>query len=235
MGDAEYRPRITDLPSADRPRERLAEVGAGSLSNGELLAILLRVGAKGENAVRLAERMLNQLGGLVGLHHASYVDLCSVKGIGPAKAAQLKAALELGERIARAGPVERRVISSPSDAANLVMYELSALDQEYLYVIHLDTRNRVLGPPLEVYHGSLNTSLIRVGEVFREAVKLNAAGVIVVHNHPSGDPSPSPEDVAVTRALVEAGKLLDIDVLDHLVIGQHRFVSLKERGLGFSG
>ncbi len=235
MGDAEYRPRITDLPSADRPRERLAEVGAGSLSNGELLAILLRIGAKGENAVRLAERMLGQLDGLAGLHRASYNDLCSVKGIGPAKAAQLKAALELGERIARSGPVERRVISSPADAANLVMYELSALDQEYLYVIHLDTRNRVLGPPLEVYHGSLNTSLIRVGEVFREAVKVNAAGIIVVHNHPSGDPSPSPEDVAVTRTLVEAGKLLDIDVLDHLVIGQHRFVSLKERGLGFSG
>ncbi len=235
MEDTEYRPRITDLPSADRPRERLAEVGAGSLSTGELLAILLRVGAKGENAVRLAERMLSQLGGLAGLHRASYNDLCNVKGIGPAKAAQLKAALELGERIARSGPVERRVISSPADAANLVMYELSALDQEYLYVIHLDTRNRVLGPPLEVYHGSLNTSLIRVGEVFREAVKVNAAGIIVVHNHPSGDPSPSPEDVAVTRVLVEAGKLLDIDVLDHLVIGQHRFVSLKERGLGFSG
>jgi DNA repair protein RadC len=115
------------------------------------------------------------------------------------------------------------------------MYELSALDQEYLYVIHLDTRNRVIGSPREVYHGSLNTSLIRVAEVFSEAVKVNAAGIIVVHNHPSGDPSPSPEDVAVTRALVEAGKLLDIDVLDHLVIGQHRFVSLKERGLGFSG
>lgn len=235
MEDTEYRPRITDLPSADRPRERLAEVGAGSLSTGELLAILLRVGAKGENAVRLAERMLGHLGGLAGLHRASYNDLCNVKGIGPAKAAQLKAALELGERIARSGPVERRVISSPADAANLVMYELSALDQEYLFVIHLDTRNRVLGPPLEVYHGSLNTSLIRVGEVFREAVKANAAGIIVVHNHPSGDPSPSPEDVAVTRVLVEAGKLLDIDVLDHLVIGQHRFVSLKERGLGFSG
>jgi DNA repair protein RadC len=235
MGDAEYRPRITDLPDADRPRERLAEVGAGSLSNGELLAILLRTGAKGENAVRLAERMLNQLDGLAGLHRASFSDLRGVKGIGPAKAAQLKAALELGERIARSGPVERRVINSPADAANLIMYEMSALDQEYLYVIHLDTRNRVLGPPLEVYHGSLNTSLIRVGEVFREAVKVNAAGIIVVHNHPSGDPSPSPEDVAVTRTLVEAGKLLDIDVLDHLVIGQHRFVSLKERGLGFSG
>jgi DNA repair protein RadC len=229
----DYRPRITDLPNCDRPRERLAEVGASGLSNAELLAILLRVGAKGENAVRLAERMLNQLGGLSGVHRASHADLCGFRGIGKAKAAQLKAALELGERIARSGPADRRVISSPADAANLVMYALSALEQEYLFVILLDTRNRVIGQPFEVYHGSLNTSLIRVGEVFREAVKANAAGIIVVHNHPSGDPTPSPEDVAVTRALVEAGKLLDIDVLDHLVIGHHRFVSLKERGLGF--
>jgi len=190
---------------------------------------------KGENAVRVAERMLKQLGGLSALHRASYADLCRVKGIGPAKAAQLKAALELGARIARAAPDERVTIKSPADAANLVMYDMAALEQEYLFVILLDTRNRVIGKPLEVYHGSLNTSLIRVGEVFRDAVKANAAALIVAHNHPSGDPSPSPEDVAVTRALVEAGRLLDIDVVDHLVIGQHRFVSLKERGLGFGG
>jgi len=113
------------------------------------------------------------------------------------------------------------------------MYTLSALEQEYLFVLLLDTRNRLMGQPIEVYHGSLNTSLIRTGEIFRDAIKVNAAGIIVAHNHPSGDPSPSPEDVAVTRALVEAGKLLDIAVLDHLVIGRQRFVSLKERGLGF--
>jgi len=230
----EYHPRIKELPSGDRPRERLAEVGASGLSNAELLAILLRVGLKGTNAVRLAENMLAQMGGLPGLHRASYSDLCAIKGVGTAKAAQLQAALELGRRIAISSPDERVVIKSPADAANLLMYQLAPLDQEYLFVILLDTRNRVMGRPLEVYHGSLNTSLIRVGEVFREAVKQNAAGIIVAHNHPSGDPSPSPEDVAVTRALVEAGKLLDVDVLDHLVIGHHRFVSLKERGLGFS-
>jgi DNA repair protein RadC len=229
----EYRPRITDMPSGDRPRERLAEAGASSLNNAELLAILLRVGVEGENAVRMAERMLNELGGLPGLHRASYTDLCQVKGIGPAKAAQLKAALELGKRIAKTTPDERATITSPADAANLIMFDLSARDQEYLFVILLDTRNRVIGQPFEVYHGSLNTSLIRVGEVFREAVKSNAASIIVAHNHPSGDPSPSPEDVSVTRALVEAGRLLDIEVLDHLVIGHHRFVSLKDRGLGF--
>ena len=232
--EAEYHLRIQDLAIDDRPRERLAAVGAAALSHAELLAILLRVGTKGENAVRLAERLLAQWGGLPGLHRMSHADLCQVKGIGQAKAAQLMAAIELGRRIAVSSPDERHAISSPADAANLLMYQMSALEQEYLYVILLDTRNRVLGKPLEVYHGSLNTSLIRTGEIFREAVKANAAGLIVAHNHPSGDPSPSPEDVAVTRTLVEAGKLLDVEVLDHLVIGRQRFVSLKERGLGFS-
>jgi len=229
-----YNPRITDLPTQDRPRERLLEVGAGGLHNAELLAILLRIGVAGENAVRVAERLLAQLGGLPGLHRASYADLCNVHGIGPAKAAQLMAALELGRRIAITAPEERPAINSPADAANLLMYQLAAVDQEYLYVILLDTRNRIIGQPLEVYHGSLNTSLIRIGEVFREAIKANAAALIVAHNHPSGDPSPSPEDVAVTRSMVEAGRMLDIEVLDHLVIGRHRFISLKERGLGFT-
>lgn len=231
----DYQPRITDLPENDRPRERLEREGPSVLSNAELLAILLRVGIAGENAVRVAERLLAQLQGLPGLHRAAFSDLRAQKGIGPAKAAQLMAAIELGKRISTSTPEQRVTISSPADAANLLMYHMAALEQEYLYVILLDTRNRVLGRPLEVYHGSLNTSLIRVSEVFREAIKLNAAGLIVAHNHPSGDPSPSPEDVAVTRAMVEAGKLLDIDVLDHLVIGRYRFVSLKERGLGFSG
>jgi DNA repair protein RadC len=229
----EYRPRITDLPDDDRPRERLISAGAGVLNNAELLAILLRVGVAGENAVRLAERMLNELGGLAGLHRAGVSDLRRIKGIGGAKAAQLVAAIELGRRITVSAPDERPVVRSPADVANLLMYELAAREQEFLYAILLDTRNRVIGQPVEVYHGSLNTSLIRVGEVFRHAIRANAAALIVAHNHPSGDPSPSPEDVAVTRALVEAGKLLDIEVLDHLVIGHHRFVSLKERGLGF--
>lgn len=229
----DYRPRLADLPADDRPRERLVAAGARALGNAELLAILLRVGVEGENAVRLAERLLAEVGGLPGLLRASLSDLQALKGIGSAKAAQLLAAIELGRRIAVSLPDERPIIKSPADAANLVLYELSGLEQEHLFVILLDTRNRVLGKRVEVYRGSLNTSLIRVGEVFREAVKVNAAGVIVVHNHPSGDPSPSPEDVAVTRTIIEAGKLLDIEVLDHLIVGQQKFVSLKERGLGF--
>lgn len=232
--DTDYRPRIADLPTSDRPRERLMQAGPGSLNNAELLAILLRMGVAGENAVRLAERLLGQCGGLPGLHRCTLADLQSVKGIGPAKAAQLLAAIELGRRIASSSPQERPVINAPADAANLLMYQLAGLNQEYLYVILLDTRNRVIGAPLEIYHGSLNTTVIRTSEVFREAVKVNAAALIAVHNHPSGDPAPSPDDVAVTRVLVEAGRKLDIEVLDHLVLGQNRFVSLKERGLGFS-
>lgn len=225
--------RIADYAPSDRPRERLAHVGPQALSNAELIAILLRVGVEGQNAVQVAQRLLMELGDLPGLHRASHSDLCAVKGVGPAKAAQLQAALELGRRIALAGAGDNPVIQSPADAAALIQYEMSGLDQEHLRVLILDTRNRHL-KTVEVYHGSLNTSLIRVGEVFREAVKMNAAAIIVAHNHPSGDPSPSPEDVSVTRAIVEAGKLLDIGVLDHLVIGRSRFVSLKERGLGFS-
>ena len=231
--DLTFTPRIGDMASEDRPRERLALTGAEALNNAELLAILLRTGLKGENAVRLGERLLAQHGGLVGLLKMSYADLCKVKGIGPAKAAQLKAAVELGRRIAAASPAEKPTINSPADAANVIMYEMRALDQEVVKVLLLDTRNRLIAV-VEVYRGSLNTSMIRVGELFREAVKQSAASIIVAHNHPSGDPSPSPDDVVVTRMMVEAGRLLDIPVHDHIVIGQNRFVSLKERGLGFS-
>ncbi|MFN2224744.1 MAG: RadC family protein, partial [Anaerolineae bacterium] len=154
------------------------------------------------------------------------------RGLGPAKVAQIKAALELGRRLLAQSPEERPQIRSPADAANMVMSEMSWLEQEHLKVMLLDTKNRVLGTPT-VYIGSLNTSMVRVGELFREAIRANCASLIVVHNHPSGDPTPSPEDVAVTRQIAEAGKLLDIELLDHLIIGQQRFVSLKERGLGF--
>jgi DNA repair protein RadC len=158
--------------------------------------------------------------------------LCGQRGIGAAKAAQVKAAIELGRRLALESPEERPMINSPADAAALVSYEMSALEQEHLRVILLDTRNRVLDI-VEVYKGSVNSSQVHVGEVFKAAIRRSASALIVVHNHPSGDPTPSPDDVAVTRAIVQAGKLLDVDVLDHMVIGQGRWVSLKERGVGF--
>ncbi len=225
--------RITDLQESDRPRERLAALGAEALSSAELLAILLRVGVQGENAVQVGQRLLSKYKNLSGLHRAPFDELVSERGLGAAKAAQLKAAIELGRRLSRESPDERATINSPKDAADLVRYEMAALEQEHLRVILLDTRNHVLDL-VEVYKGSLNSSQVRVGEVFKAAVRRSAASVIVVHNHPSGDPTPSPDDVAVTRAFVQAGKLLDVEVLDHLIIGQGQWVSLKERGLGFS-
>jgi DNA repair protein RadC len=224
--------RITDLQETDRPRERLAALGPRALSNAELIAILLRVGVPGENAVQVGQRLLQKFGGIGGLHRAPFNELCNQHGIAEAKAAQIKAAIELGRRLTLESPEERPAINSPADAAALVQYEMSALEQEHLRALLLDRRNRVL-ETVEIYRGSVNSSQVRVGEVFKEAVRKNASAIIVVHNHPSGDPTPSPDDVAVTRAIVQAGKLLDIDVLDHLVIGQGRWVSLKERGLGF--
>lgn len=232
MSDRGSHYRITDLTTTERPRERLATLGPKALSNTELVAILLRSGMAGMNALELARKVLQEVGGLAGLHRVAYEELCSKRGIGPAKGAQLKAAVELGKRLAVATPEERPAIHSPEDAASLLLYEMGALEQEHLRVLLLDTRNRWLRTS-EVYRGSLNSSVIRVGEVFRDAVRANAAAVIVAHNHPSGDPTPSPEDVNVTRAIVEAGSLLDIEVLDHLVIGKNCFVSLKARGLGF--
>jgi DNA repair protein RadC len=224
--------RITDLEESERPRERLARLGPQVLTNAELLAILLRVGVQGENAVQVGQRLLRAFGDLGGLHRADYEEVCHQRGIGPAKAAQIKAAIELGRRMTLLSPEDRPAIHSPADAAALVQYEMSAFEQEHLRVLLLDTRNRVLHIE-DLYRGSLNSSQVRVGELFKSAVRRNAAAIIIVHNHPSGDPSPSPDDVALTRAIVQAGKLLDIEVLDHLVIGSGRFVSLKERGLGF--
>lgn len=225
--------RITDLATEERPRERLARLGPEALRNAELVAILLRAGIRGLNAVQLAQKILLEAGGLVGLQRISYEELRGFKGLGPAKAAQLKAAVELGRRLSIATPEERPTIQSPEDAAGLLLYDMGGLEREHLRVLILDTRNRLLRMR-EVYRGSLNTSWIRIAEVFRDPVRMNAAAVIIAHNHPSGDPTPSPEDVAVTKSLVEAGKLLDIEVLDHLVIGQGRFVSMKAKGLGFN-
>jgi DNA repair protein RadC len=227
-----YHPTIHDFPQGERPRERLQYYGPPALSNAELLAILLRIGTPGENVVALSTRLLAEFGGLAGLAKASFSDLAEIKGVGIAKTAQLKAALELGRRLLITSPDARPQITSPLEAANLLMLEMGGLEQEHLRTLLLDTKNRVLASPT-IYVGSVNASIIRVSEIFREAVRENATALIVAHNHPSGDPTPSPEDVHVTRSIVEAGSLLGIDVLDHLVIGHQRFVSLKERGLGF--
>jgi len=194
----------------------------------ELLAAIIG----GPRQFETSRNLLARFGSLHGVAAAGAADLASIKGIGPSTAARIKSALEISRRLL--APEDQRLpIRSAADAAAILQPLLMHRDQEYLYVLLLDTRNRVIGDPVQVYHGSLNTSLIRVGEVFRDAIKVNAAALVISHNHPSGDPSPSPEDVAVTRAIVEAGKLLDIECLDHIVLASAKFVSLKERGLGF--
>lgn len=229
----EYHLRICELPDHERPRERLRDYGPEALSDAELLAILLRVGVVGANAVQLSQQLLREFGGWGGLQRTSFQDLQTWHGVGEAKIAQLKAALEIGRRLVLLQCEERFQITSPADVARLMQVEMGYLDQEHLRAICVDTKNRVQKVHT-IYIGSLNASMVRVGEVFKEAIKLNSAAIIVVHNHPSGDPTPSVEDVMVTRQIIEAGKLLDIDVLDHLVIGHGRYVSMRERGLGFT-
>ncbi|MBI4790417.1 MAG: DNA repair protein RadC [Chloroflexi bacterium] len=224
---------LDSVDKSDLPRERLLRLGSAALKTEELLAIVLRTGTQGEHVLHLAERLLKDCGGLGGLARVPMDRLMQVRGIKTAKAIELQAVIELGRRMIAASPEERPIITSPADAANLLS-EMSCLEQEIMRTLLLDTKNRVLAMPT-VYRGSLHTTVIRVTELFKEAVRQNCAAIIVAHNHPSGDPTPSPEDVAVTREIVQAGKILDIDVLDHLVIGAgQKFVSLKERGLGFS-
>jgi len=177
--------RITDLDTAERPRERLAALGSQSLSNAELLAIILRVGVVGENAVQVGQRLLADCGGLTGLNRLSYQELCEEHGIGPAKAAQIKAAIELAHRFSLETPDARPKVHSPGDAAALVQHEMSAMEQEELWVLLLDTRNQVISIE-HIYRGSLNQAQMRVAELFKAAIKRSAASVIVVHNHPSG-------------------------------------------------
>lgn len=224
--------RITDLSADERPRERLEKSGPEALSKAELLAILLRVGVTGLNSVQLAQKILDDLGGLAGIQKASFAQVCNIHGVGPAKAAQIKAAIELGIRLKKENPDLSAAVNSPEDAAELVRYDMQGLVQENLWVVLLDTRNRKIGVE-KVYVGSLNASMVRVGELFRGALQRSAAGIIMAHKHPSGDPAPSSEDVTLTRAAVQAGKLLDVEVLDHLVIGHNSFISMKEKGLGF--
>jgi DNA repair protein RadC len=212
----------------------LKEYGAKHLSNTELIAILLRTGMQGENVLSMSSRVLSQVGGLAGLGRSTFAELCGVRGLSEAKASQLFAGLELGRRFVSLSPEERVAISSPQDVSNLLAGEMAALDQEHLKVLLLNTKNEVLNIQ-EIYVGNVNSSVVRPAEVIQPAVRDNAPSIIVVHNHPSGDPTPSAEDVAITRELVSAGKLMGVELLDHVVIGNgNRYVSLNEKRLGFN-
>lgn len=220
---------LRDVPREDRPRERLMNDGADALSNAELLAIMLRTGTRNESALHLAARILRACGGLRQLVDMDIAELMRIRGIGPAKAVQLRAGIELGRRLARRTADPSPAIRRPEDAADLVMEDLRYEMKEHFVCLFLNTKNQVIGrETLSV--GTLNASLVHPREVFRAAIKRGSAAIICLHNHPSGDPTPSPEDIALTGRLRDAGALVGIDVLDHIVIGDGRFVSLKERG-----
>jgi len=226
---------IRDLPEGERPRERLAKNGAEALANAELLAILLRTGSTKESALGLANRLLSHFGGLPGIAQATVEQLSALSGLGLAKATQLKAAFELGKRLAVYCEDSRPTVTSPAEAAGLVMETLRHEQKEHFRALLLDTRNRVIAQET-ISVGSLQANIVHPREVFKAAIARSAAALIVLHNHPSGDPSPSEEDRAITARLVEAGALIGIPLLDHIIIGAGKFLSLKERGwLGAPG
>jgi len=223
---------VRDLPEDDRPREKLLAYGTAVLNNTELLAILLRTGTASRSALQLAEDILAKYKdkGLEAVINMSPAELMQVKGVAAAKAATIIAAVELGRRISMRAARKYTVVSSPDDAAALVMPVLREEVREHFMLLILDTKNHVIAMPV-ISIGTLSGSLVHPREVFREAVRNSASSIILVHNHPSGDPTPSKEDCLVTARLVEAGKMMDIPVCDHIIIGDDKFVSLKEEGM----
>ncbi|MDQ0156116.1 DNA repair protein RadC [Robertmurraya andreesenii] len=220
---------IRDFPAEERPRERFEQNGPESLSNHELIAILLRTGTKEESVLQLSNRLLTNFEGLRLLKDATLDEITAIKGIGKAKAIQVLAAVEIGRRISNLTYDDRYVIRTPEDGANYVMNDMRFLAQEHFVCLYLNTKNQVLHKKT-VFIGSLNASIVHPREVFKEALRRSAASVICFHNHPSGDPAPSREDIEVTKRLVESGKILGIELLDHVIIGENKFVSLKEKG-----
>jgi DNA repair protein RadC len=222
---------IHDLPASERPRERLQRLGAEALSAQEVLALILGRGISGESVMVTAQRLLGEFGGLKGVADASLEELSKIRGIGLAKAAQIKAAAELGARVdGHAGDADKVPLTTPEAVATLVGGKLREKKKEYFLALFLDTRNRLIRMA-EISVGSLDSSIVHPREVFKEAVAASAAGVVFVHNHPSGDTEPSPDDIALTKRLVEAGEIMGIDVLDHVIIGGRDYLSLKREGL----
>ena len=223
---------LRELPAAERPRERLELRGAGGLTSAELIALLWGSGSRGKSAVGLAEDAIARFDGLTGIARASGLELEGIAGVGAAKAAQLQAAFELGRRLLADWPTARWTVRSPGDVADRLVLQMGRLEREELRVVILNTKN-VVQRVVTAYQGNLSSSVVRIGELFRDAVRLTAAGIILVHNHPSGDPTPSPDDLHLTAEALAAGRLLDINVLDHLVIGHDAWVSMRDRGIAF--
>ena len=225
----EYKVGIKELPSEERPRERLMRYGSQAVSTAELLAIVLRTGTQERSALGLAEHLITSHGGLRGISNASVQELTRIIGVGPVKAVQIAACVELGRRLASEGR-RREAITSPDEAAEKLMPRLRDATKEHFVALLLDSKNRLIKDS-DISIGSLDSSIVHPREVFKEAISASAASIIVAHNHPSGDPTPSPEDRQVTARLVESGRLIGIEVVDHLIIGDGRWVSLRELGL----
>ncbi|AGY81425.1 MULTISPECIES: RadC family protein [Carnobacterium] len=221
---------INEVPIQSRPRERLEHYGEKALSNHELLAILLRTGTKGTNVLSLALSMLNHFGNLYHLKTASCQELMAVSGIGRIKAIELKAAIELGMRISQASQIKIGQITSSTKAGEMLLVEMKGLQQEHVVVLFLNTKNEIIKKET-IFIGGLNSSVAHPREIFRGAVRYSAARIIVGHNHPSGNPDPSEADIQFTRRMSECGELMGIELLDHIIVGESEFVSLKEIGI----
>lgn len=220
---------IKELPEEERPREKLIRYGESALSNAELLAILLRTGTKNESALSLAYKILKQQEGLRFLIDCTVQELGNISGIGQAKAAQLRAAVELGKRVSAFAKEQDKYVKCPQDVANLLMEEMRYLKKEYMKLILLNVKCNVISIE-NISIGNLNASIVHPREVFLPAIKKSSASVIMVHNHPSGDPTPSNEDINITKRIAEAGKIIGIELVDHIIIGDGRYISLKEKG-----
>ena len=220
------------IPVCERPRERLALHGAGALSAAELIGVVWGSGTRGRTAVDSAMDVLRRHEGLVGLARASDGELEAVPGVGPVRAAQLSAAFELGRRVVTDWPRDRWTVRAPRDVGERLVPQMGYLEREELRVVLLNTRNVVLRQ-VTVYQGNVSSSLVRISELYRDAVRLSATGVILVHNHPSGDATPSPDDLRLTAEALAAGRLLDIQLLDHLIVAGDGFTSLRDRGVAF--
>lgn len=223
--------RMNDIPINERPTEKLMRFGVDTLTNAELLAILLRSGTRGENVVSISTRLLAQLNGLDGLLNVSIDEISKIKGIKTVKACQLIAMIELFKRFRTLkSQRDEFKISSPKDVSELLINEMNGLSQEVLKLILLNTKNIIIGTK-DIFKGSLNSSIVHPREIFREAVQRGSANIIVCHNHPSGDPTPSKEDINITLRLKQCGDIMGIGLLDHIIIGNNQYVSLKEKGI----
>lgn len=225
--------KIMDMSKEDRPYEKCLRLGAGSLSDGELLAVLLRTGTKGCPSVAMADEILNlsrDKEGLLGLYHLSLTQLQSVKGVGKVKAVQIKCIGELSKRIATATARKGLSFNQPETIAEYYMERLRHEEQEMLICMMLDTKNHLLGEEM-VFKGTVNSSLVNPREIFLAAVSYHAVGILLVHNHPSGDPAPSRADLDFTQRVSRAGDILGIPLIDHIIIGDHRFLSFRQRGI----